>query len=345
MVSTPFVAVPPRGYGGTELVVFELVRGLEACGHEVTLFATGDSSARDLRYVYRDPVWPPEPDAEVYHCAAAARSIARGRFDVVHAHAASMLTLPGDLGAPLVYTVHHDHQERLTNLYLRRPATHFVAISRRQAELERPLACRVVHHGLDPARYPAGDGAGGYALFLGRLSPGKGPDAAIAAARAAGLPIHVAGEIHRADGGAGWAERLATALAGPGVFHVGQVGGERKAKLLGGARALLMPLRWEEPFGLVMIEAMLSGTPVIAFPRGAAPELVEHGVTGFIAGDVEEMAAILAQLARFDRAACRRRAQARFGAARMVRDYLSVYSLAAAGGLLVQGAEEPTYAE
>jgi glycosyltransferase involved in cell wall biosynthesis len=338
MVSTPFVPVPPPTYGGTELIVDELVRSLEAAGHDVTLFATGDSRARDLRFLFERAVWPPDPEVERRHSVAAARAIARGRFDVVHAHMAAALSTGIALGAPLVYTVHHDHVQRLTELYRRNPDVHYVAISHRQAALEPQLTWDVIHHGLDPLRFPPGSGEGDYAIFLGRFSPCKGPDLAVAAARAAGVPIHLAGEIHSSeDAGPAWNGEMARLLSLPGVVHVGKVGGVRKTRFLGGGRALLMPLRWEEPFGLVMIEAMLCGTPVLAFPRGAAPEIVEDGVTGFLVNDVDEMAAVLAHMDRFDRVRCRRRAQDRFNVARMASEYQRVYEKAAAGTVAAPG--------
>lgn len=343
LVSTPFIPVPPRSYGGTELVVHELARGLTAAGHDVTLFATGDSCGGDVRFVYPRPVWPPRRDAELHHCAAAAQAIAGEPFDLVHAHAPAFVDLADALRTPVVLTLHHAHDERLTAAYARSRRARLVAISGRQAELEPALACQVIHHGLDPARYPLGRGERDDAVFLGRLVPCKGPLSAIAAARAAGVPLRLAGEVHAADAPPAWLARLRAALAQPGVRHLGRVGGERKAELLGGARALLMPLGWEEPFGLVMIEAMLCGTPVVAFPRGAAPEIVDAGVTGFLVDDEAEMASVLARLAGFDRQACRRRAQARFSSARMVRDHEVLYRHVVATGAS-RGAEGASYA-
>jgi glycosyltransferase involved in cell wall biosynthesis len=339
MISTPNVPVPPATYGGTELIVYELLRGLESDGHDVTLFATGDSRARRLRFLFDRAVWPPDLEVERRHNLAAARVIARGHFDVVHAHTAAILSTGIALGAPLVYTVHHDHVQRLTELYRARPDVHYVAISQRQAALEPLLTWHVVHHGLDPSRFPLGSGEGDYAVFLGRFSPCKGPDLAVAAARAAGVPIHLAGEIHSSeDVDPAWSAEVSRLLSLPGIVHVGKVGGARKARLLGEGRALLMPLRWEEPFGLVMIEAMLCGTPVIAFRRGAAPEIVEDGLTGFLVDDdVDEMASVLAHMDGFDRARCRRRAQERFSAARMVREYQRIYEEAAAGAVRASG--------
>jgi glycosyltransferase involved in cell wall biosynthesis len=347
LVSTPFVAVPPRGYGGTELVVNELARALERGRHEVTLFATGDSSAEDLRFVFREPIWPPDPYAELLHCRAAARVIAAEGYDVVHAHCPALLAFASELDAPVVYTLHHDRDERLMRLYLRRPSVRYVAISARQAALHAELGCEVVHHGLDPARFPAGDGAGGHAAFVGRLTWCKGPDAAIEAARRAGVELLLGGEVHDDVAPPGWAAHLERALASPHVRRLGHVAGNGKLALLAGARALLMPLRWEEPFGLVMIEAMLCGTPVIAFPRGAAPEVVDEGVTGFLVEDVDAMAAVLSTLDGFDRAACRRRAQERFSSARMVSAYARIYAAAAAEGAAVpfEAPGEPRYAD
>lgn len=326
-------------------MVHELERGLSGAGHDVTLFATGDSRGADVRFAFPSPVWPPDPRAEAVHCAHAARTIARERFDVVHAHAQAMLGFADELEAPLVFTLHGVHDAALTRECLRHPTVRCVAISERQAQLEPGLACDVVHHGLDPEAYPLGRGEGDYAAFLGRLAPCKGPELAVAAARAAGAPLKLAGEVHLVDATPAWTATLARALAQPGVTHVGPLGGERKVRFLGAARALLMPIRWEEPFGLAMIEAMLCGTPVIGFPRGSAPEVVDEGVTGFLVEDVDEMAAVLPRLTRFDREACRRRAQVRFSTRRMVHDYERAYERAvAAAGRLRGRAEESTYA-
>jgi glycosyltransferase involved in cell wall biosynthesis len=326
MVSTPFVSVPPRTYGGTELVVHELVRGLTHAGHDVTLFATGDSEGPDVRAIFERPVWPPEEWAERMHAAAAAQEIRRGGFDLVHAHTAAFLEHAATVAAPTVYTIHHVREDSLLELYLRHPLVRYVAISRRQAELVPELDCDVVHHGLDPDGYPPGDGAGGYALFLGRLSHCKGPDLAVEAARRAGVELVVAGTYHEErQNPPGWGDEVRRLLDVPGVRPVGSVGGERKRRLLGGAGALVVPIRWEEPFGLVSIEAMLCGTPVIALARGAAPEIVDEGVTGFLVDDVAGMAQALGRVRSLDRDACRRRARERFSARQMIMGHLRAY--------------------
>jgi glycosyltransferase involved in cell wall biosynthesis len=330
LVSTPFVSVPPRGYGGTELVVHELQRGLACAGHDVTLFATGDSEGADVRWVHERAVWPPRLDVELEHARFAAREIAREGYDLVHAHVPSMVTEAAYLGAPLVYTLHHARDDRLTRLYRRAPAhVRYVAISKRQAELEPALRCDVVHHGLDPDRHPAGRGNGGYALFIGRLAWCKAPDIAAEAARAAGIDLAMAGALHDEPADPpGWGDRIERLLEWSGIRRVGRVEGERKFALMGGACALLMPLRWEEPFGLVMIEALLCGTPVIAFRKGSTPEVIDDGVTGFLVDDAAQMADALRRVGELDRSACRRRARERFSAPRMVRDYLRVYHAA-----------------
>lgn len=332
MISTPFVSVPPPRYGGTELIVAELVTGLAAAGHEVTLFATGDSRGGEnvsVRARFDRPRWPPEAYVELDHASFAIEEVladARG-FDVVHSHVPSALPFARLLDAPMVYTVHHDdgpEYARLQSLYGRSRA-HFVAISARQRALMQELSpARVIHHGLDPGCHRFGAGDGGYCAFLGRFAREKGPHAAIDAARAAGVSIRLGGAPHWRDHD--YFEReIGARLCKPGVTAVGEIGGRDKRDFLADACALLFPVDWEEPFGLVMIEAMLSGTPVLAFARGSVPEIVEEGVTGFICRDVDEMAARLRAIGDFDRAACRRRALERWTSARMVREYVALY--------------------
>lgn len=342
LVSTPFVRVPPPAYGGTELVVHFLARALGRMAHEVTLFATGDSRAPRVRAFFDRPVWPPDPYAELLHCRAAAREIGGGRFDVVHAHSAAMLAFADELDAPLVYTVHHHHDPSLSRYYAAIPASVWrVAISARQAALASPPVQAIIHHGLEPAMYPDCGAGGDLAFFLGRLSWVKGPEVAIDAARRAGLRIAVAGEVHPDDAPPGWCEEvLAPALRAPNVIRVGRADLAEKRRLFARARALLAPIRWEEPFGLVMIEALLAGCPVIAHARGAAPEIVEDGEDGFLVRGTEEMAEALGRAAALDRGAIQARARARFGADRMAAEYVAVYRAAGARGRAPSAAGE-----
>ncbi len=326
IVSTPFAAVPPRGYGGTELVVHHLARGLSRAGHDVVLFATGDSEGDDVRWIYAAPEWPPNEDADLRHSSAAARAIAAERFDVVHAHTPAFLVAAGRrLGVPIVYTIHHARDDRLVRLYAARPDVQYVAISRRQAELIPEVSCAVVHHGIDVTAAGRG-GTGDYVLFLGRLSPCKGPDLAVRAADAARMHLVVAGRFHdEPDTPRGWRERMTPLLQQSHVRAIGAVAGDYKDRLLERARALLAPIRWEEPFGLTLIEAMLHGTPVVTTARGAAPEVVDDGVTGVLVEHEEELPEALRRAIRIDREGCRRRARARFGAGPMVEAYTRIY--------------------
>lgn len=332
IVSTPFVPVPPPRYGGTELIVAEVSGGLSRLGHAVTLFTCGGSFADcEVRTLFDRARWPPEPYVELAHAAWAADEIARDRrgFDVVHAHVPSMLAFARRLDAPLVCTVHHDratpqYRSLYESLYANTPAQ-LVCISARQRALSPELAsARVILHGLDEARYGCGPGDGHYVAFLGRFAREKGVHHALDAAERARVPILLGGGPHWQDA-AYQQEEVRPRLERAGVRVLGELGGPEKTRFLQGARALLFPIAWEEPFGLVMIEAMLCGTPVLAFPGGAVEEVVEEGVTGFVVHDVDEMAARIRDVGRFDRERCFRRACERWSARRMVADHLRLY--------------------
>jgi glycosyltransferase involved in cell wall biosynthesis len=337
MISTPFLPVPPPRYGGTELVVWELVEGLAEAGHDVVLFTAGPSQVRaevEVRRRFTEPVWPPDPYVEGEHVAwALGEVIADGAFDVVHVHCAAALPLGRFVDVPMVYTLHHDRVEKLTEMYARHPDVQMVAISRRQRELLPELhGVSVVWHGLEPGRYRPGPGQGA-PVFLGRLAREKGVHFALEAAERANTPLIIAGQPHWKDEDY-FRSEVAPRLGrrGQAVRCVGEVGHAEKVPLLGQASALLFPIDWEEPFGLVMIEAMLCGTPVLAFGRGAAREVIQPDVTGWICADVEEMADRLRALCEgrlvCDRARCRAAAVERFGRHRMACNYVEVYQRA-----------------
>ncbi len=331
LLSTCAVAVPPRGYGGTELIIAELARTLKRDGHHVTVFATGDSTPdAELRSHFALPVWPPDDLAELRHSAFAWTSICAEDppFDVIHAHQAPAIAFSALWPVPTVVTFHHERIEKLVEYYRDFRTVTPVAISKRQAELLPELGVRhVVHHGLDIDRYDAGQGQDGWLAFVGRFAPEKGPDIAIDVASALRLPIRMGGKPHWANGEFFDKEIKPRLEHGRSLVRwEGEVSFGPKLDILRGARATLFPIAWEEPFGLVMIESMLVGTPVVAFSRGAAPEVVDEGVTGFLVRDKDEMIDRIKRIGEIDRARCRARARERFNSMRMSRDYERVYA-------------------
>jgi glycosyltransferase involved in cell wall biosynthesis len=331
LVSTPYIPVPPNGYGGTEIVVAELARSLTKKGHEVVVYATGDSDLGriEIRSYFPQAQWPPDPDVEATHAAFSLRDIARDPrgFDVVHVHSPSAVALSRLCPYPMVATVHHDRVDRFSRIYAENPRVRLVAISASQARKEGLPVSAIVRHGLDPDRFPAMPDQG-YLLYIGRYSPEKGTHLAIEVAARAELPIIVAGESHDDDY---YRERVLPLIDRHRALEVGPVGGSRKAQLMARARALLFPIQWDEPFGLVMIESLLCGVPVLALRRGSVPEVIEDGVTGIIGDDPIELVAS-ARIAEtfFDRRRIRELARARWNADRMTDDYLSLYREAAA---------------
>ncbi|MFL5408343.1 MAG: glycosyltransferase family 4 protein [Myxococcales bacterium] len=326
LVSPPFIPVPPVGYGGTELVVAELACSLTRKGHEVVVYATGDSHLGpiEIRSYFPAAQWPPDPDVEATHAAFSLRDIARDSrgFDVVHVHTPAAVALSRICPYPMIATIHHDRADHLTRIYQENPRVRLVAISASQARKERAPISSIIHHGLDPDRFPEMPDQG-YLLYIGRYSPEKGTHVAIEVAARAGLPIVLAGQSHDDDY---YRERVLPLIERHRALQIGPVGGARKLRLMAQARALLFPIQWDEPFGLVMIESLLCGVPVLALRQGSVPEVIEDGVTGVIADDPVELVAT-ARISEtfFDRRRIRELARERWKADRMTDDYLSLY--------------------
>ncbi|HEX5768567.1 MAG TPA: glycosyltransferase family 4 protein, partial [Burkholderiales bacterium] len=324
-------SVPPRLYGGTERVVSYLTEELVRLGHDVTLFATADSqtAARLVACAPRALRLDPEAtDALPHHLLMIerVRSLAH-EFDVLHFHVEHVhLPLFRPFAHKCVTTLHGRLDlPDLVPLYREFREMPLVSISNAQ---RRPLAganwVGTVYHGLPDAVCPYNPAPrGDYLAFLGRISPEKGIEHAIEVAHRAGRRLRIAAKIDSVDE-AYWHSRVKPLIGGP-IEFVGEVSEEDKPSFLGNATALLFPIDWPEPFGLVMIEAMSCGTPVIAWPRGSVPEIVDHGVTGFITRSVDEAVAEVGRAARLDRARVRRRLEERFSATRMAVDYLAVY--------------------
>ena len=342
LVSTPFIRVPPAGYGGTELFCYELAEELTKRGHDVTLFTTGDSEVScRKRALFKTAQWPPTAADELHHCAWSFGEIAKGAYDLVHLNNPFGIPFTQFVNIPCVYTIHHAAVESLSRLYAAHPAVHYVGISARQLELEAPLRrTHVVHHGLSAHRYPPSARDEGYVLHIGRFCAEKGTHVAIDIARAAGVELVLAGRVHSQDRPY-FEEHIAPRLAGPGVSQFGEAEHDEKVRLMQGARAVLCPLRWEEPFGLVAIEAMLCGAPLLGFARGSFPEIVDPGVTGFLAppDDSDELTRMVRSVGDFDRAACARGARERFSTEVMTDNYERLYREVLSGRRAPRAAE------
>jgi glycosyltransferase involved in cell wall biosynthesis len=336
MVVPPYFEIPPRAYGGVESVVADLTHALIGSGHRVSLIGV-DGSGTGAETV---PLWPRliperlgEPFPEVAHAALARRAVRRlareQGVDLVHDHTlAGPLNAPAyaALGLPTVVTAHGPVDDDLRRLYgALGTDIELVAISDRQRELAPELnwAGRV-HNAVRVASFPFRAEKEDYALFLGRFHPQKAPHLALDAAHAAGLPLILAGKCSEPLEKEYFAREVEPRLTqADRVFGVADA--QAKRKLLAGARCLLFPVQWEEPFGMVMIEAMACGTPVVALRGGAVPEVVADGVTGYIADDPAELPELLGRLHRLDAAACRRRVAALFDVDRLGAGYTAVY--------------------
>jgi len=325
--------VPPDRYGGTERVVGLLTDELVRRGHEVTLFASGDSGtdaqlvAATPRSLRRDPA---AIDPLAPHIRELGMVFDRAdAFDIIHSHVDDLAFPAARLSAtPTIHTLHG----RLDLRAQREVFSEFrdlplVSISDAQREPLRDLGLNwvgTIHHGLQVKDYPFAATAGRYLAFCGRISPEKRPDLAIEVAHRVGLPLKLAAKI--ADADREYFERDIRALLDrPGIEFLGEIDEPAKLDMLAGALALLFPIDWPEPFGLVMIEAMATGTPVVTRPFGATREVVAHGKTGFIADTVDDLAAAVRRVETLDRMACRRHVEQRFSVARMADDYVRLY--------------------
>lgn len=335
LIAPPWVPVPPAGYGGTEGVVDSLARGLARRGHDVVLFTTGDASCPvPRRWVFdRAPAQMNASMSECRHVQAAYETLTS--CDLIHDHTTlgPIWARASGVRTPLVVTMHNPFtvESRPVMGFVARHA-HVVAISHdHRATAPDVDVAAVIHHGLDAEQFSVGAGSGGYALFLGRFAPEKGVLDAIRIARLAGVPLVLAAKMRSPEERAYFTEVVQPELD-DGARYVGEVGPLERDTLLRDATALVNPIAWSEPFGLVMIEAMACGTPVVAYPNGAAPEIVRDGVTGFLVADPEAGAHALSQVGTLDRGACRAAVCGYFSADRMVDQYEDLYRRVVAAG-------------
>jgi glycosyltransferase involved in cell wall biosynthesis len=316
-------------YGGTELVIDTLARGLAQRGHEVELFATGDSTCpvkRGWVYDRSIPSGIGTTAIELNHAAAAYQALAG--CDIIHDTTLAGLFI-GQLHPhqPIVTTNHGPFAPVLADVYRRTASVvPLVAISADQAArapADIPVAA-VVHHGLDLSRYRFNPIPGDYYACLGRMHPDKGIDRAIEIARLARVPLKIAAKMREPAEQRYFADVIEP-LLGEGITYIGEADHPTKVDLLAGAKALLNLIRWPEPFGLVTIEALACGTPVIATPCGAVPELIEHDTTGYLAATTPDLVAAIRAVDRLDRPTCRRHAEQRFSMARLADHHEAVY--------------------
>jgi glycosyltransferase involved in cell wall biosynthesis len=328
--------VPPAGYGGIELVVALLADGLVDAGHDVTLFASGGS--RTKAALVSPMAHPPDPSLlgnpwfDAYHALSA--YLHADEFDVIHDHAGVVGPVCGAVlrgRPPVVHTLHGPWTEESRLLYsLVARHVHLVSISEAQCRDNPDVTYRAtVHNGIDLAAYPYRAEKDDFLVYIGRANPDKGPAVAINVARRAGKPLKMIVKRSEPPERA-YFDDAVVPLLGDDVEVFENVSHEVKVDLLGRARAMVFPIRWPEPFGLVMVEAMACGTPVVTTNWGAAPEVVVDGVTGFLRDEYTDLAGALLLVDELDPAACRRHVEERFSAPAMVRSYAAVYEQVAA---------------
>ena len=336
VLSPVWFPVPPTGYGGIELVVSLLADGLVDAGHEVTLFASGDSLTKaTLAYVFERA--PSEligrAIPELRHAMACYTRA--DEFDVINDHSGiPAAALGGLVDTPVVHTVHgpldtHEAQDAYRAIAKVAPDVGLISISENQ---RRPMPdlpwVATIPNAIDLSLYPCKPHRGDYLLFLGRFSPDKGAHRAIAVAMELDMPLKLAGKNREPKERQYFAEFVEPHLGHGGIEYLGEVSHGEKVELLQDARATLFPIEWEEPFGLVMVESMACGTPVIATRYGAVPEVIEHGRSGIIVDSYRQMAAALEEADALDPYECRRYVEELFAPERMVGDYVDAYAAA-----------------
>jgi len=342
VIAPPWFEVPPDGYGGIEYACGWLAEGLHALGHDVTVIGAGRrrTSARFLAtYPEALSARVGEVALEVVHAGLAERLQRQLQADLVHDHTFVGALLAATRARPTVLTTQMPIDEDTRSLYMSVPARHaLVAISESQRRSAAGLGwTATVPNGVPVSTYPSPRPKKAFALFLGRMTPEKAPHLAIDAARAAGVPLILAGKCAEAREMA-YFEREIRPRLGSGVMWAGHVWGQRKKRLLAAACCLLFPSQWEEPFGLVMVEAMACGTPVVALRRGAPSEVVDDGRSGFLCDEPDQLAAALRRARELDPHDCHARAH-RFDLHRMVAGYETVYMQVLTGALPSRGHE------
>ncbi|HEV2117541.1 MAG TPA: glycosyltransferase family 4 protein [Terriglobales bacterium] len=329
IIAPPFISVPPRRYGGTELFIAQLAAGLRKAELDVVVYTNGESSDAEARWLFPKAQWPIK--GEVYdnlkdlnHTTWAIKDAAR-TCDLIHINNAPGLTCSRFVNRPFVDTLHHPHIPELSDFYAYFPEVHYVTISDFQLRQETMPHIETIHHGLDLSQYRCCERKQEYLAFLGRIAPIKGPHLAIKVAKEAGIPLKIAGEVQPMFREY-FDAKIRPHLDGNFIEYNGEADLAAKNELLGHALAMLFPIQWDEPFGLVMLEAMACGTPVLALPGGSVGEVIENGVNGFVCRSPAEMAAKARQLGgTIAPQAVRQCVQERFSLEHMAARYVKLY--------------------
>src|SRR5579872_397410 len=341
LVAPPFISVPPKDYGGTELFIAQLAEGLQKRGFEVVVYTNGESTIGvEKRWIYPAAQWPIKADGNAFlkdieHSAWAMQDGA-STCDLLHVHAAPILTYSRFIDTPIVCTLHGPHDPKLSEFYARYPRVHYVGISDSQSQQESMPRMRTIHHGIDLSCYELRTQKQPYLSFIGRIAPIKGVHLAIAVAKRAGVPLKIAGDVQPMYRDY-FEAKVKPEIDGQFIEYIGLADLQAKNELLGNSLAMLFPIQWNEPFGLVMVEAMACGTPVLALPGGSVTEIVQDGVSGYVCRSVRELAKRVAQL-KFEPAALRRYVAENFSLERMVEKYANLYSEAVAESAERRGA-------
>jgi len=328
VLATSRIAIPAPKYGGVELMIENLTEGLVKAGVDVTLFATGDSkTSAKLRYIHEKAIWPSNDIAENYHVKWAVESIKKEGFDIVQANNISILPFSKYLDIPIVYTIQHLKDIRY-KIYEANPQIHYVAVDISQKDENYFLAnFQIIPYGISKDDYVLSKKEN-YLAFLGRFSQYKGTHIAIDIARKLNIKIKVAGTYCNDEEKEYFDKELKWRFRLPLVEYIGEIGKEEKKNFLSKAKALLMPISWEEPFGVVMIEAMFSGTPVIAFNLGSVPRIIKNGINGYIIekDNVKKMLETISLIDKIDPVKCRNYTIENFSRELMLKKYLKLFN-------------------
>jgi glycosyltransferase involved in cell wall biosynthesis len=328
LIAPPFIPVPPREYGGTELFIAHLAEELQRQGVQVVVYTNGESTLGvETRWLFEHSQWPIKHDEhsllkDLDHTSWAVADAARD-CDIIHLNTAQGLVCSRFVRKPIVYTIHHTQDREVSNFYSRFPDVTYACISQFQCDRESMPKRRAIHHGIRASDYQLQKEKQQYLSFIGRIAPIKGTHLAIEIARQSGIPLKIAGEVQPAFRDY-FETKIKPHIDGSFIQYVGLADLAAKNELLGNSLAMLFPIQWDEPFGLVMVEAMACGTPVLALRGGSVPEVVQEGTSGFVRRSAKDLAKCVAQLP-LPPEMIRTYVEEKFSLQRMARDYLRLY--------------------